>query len=56
MSEVAPTQTQQKLPETALLEGFLSHLELERLTAAHEVSFDPREFRFLLRGQVELAV
>ena len=33
-----------------------AHLELERLTAAHEVSFDPREFRFLLRGQVELAV
>src|SRR3546814_10404149 len=33
-----------------------AHLEFERLAATGEVGFDPLEFLFLLRGQVELAV
>ncbi len=37
MSEVAPTQSQQKPPETALVEGFLSHLELERRLSQYTV-------------------
>ncbi|MFP6887543.1 MAG: site-specific integrase, partial [Opitutales bacterium] len=37
MSEVAPTQSQQKPPETVLLEGFLSHLEFERRLSQYTV-------------------